>query len=113
MIGVTALLLLLDGDVIVTTGAVPWLIVMDAVLPVPNEFWQTTEMVFGPGTKVIGFVFGVVVGVPLIVQVVPAGIVVAPSTVYVTLIGETVLVEPLAGEVIATPGGVPRLNVTV
>jgi len=68
------------GEVIATVGTTP-LTVIDAVLPVPNAFWQTTEMVFAPATIVLELVFGVVVAAPLIVQVVPPGSVDAPSTV--------------------------------
>jgi hypothetical protein len=68
------------GAVITTLGATPLTLIV-AVLPVPKALAQTTEMAFGPATKVLEFVPGVVVALPLIVQVVPPGIVDAPSTV--------------------------------
>ena len=71
---------LLAGAVIATVGTIP-VTVIDAVLPAPKLLVHWTEMVFDPATSVLELVFGVVVALPLIVQVVPAGIVVAPSTV--------------------------------
>jgi len=99
-----------DGPVSVTVGVTP-LTVIVAGVDEPEAFEQTTVMVFAPATSVRELVVGVVVAVPLIVQVVPDGIVLAPLTVYATLIGETVLFELLAGDAIATTGtGTPLLE---
>jgi hypothetical protein len=90
----------LAGAVIATVEATP-LTVIEAGLPVPNELAQTTLIVFAPATKATELAVGVVELTPLTVQVVPAGSVVAPFEVYATLIGVVVLLEPLAGAVIA------------
>jgi hypothetical protein len=70
----------LAGAVIATVGVTPLTLIVEAG-PVPNALVQTTEMLLGPATSGRELVFGVVVAVPLIVQVVPDGIVVSPSTV--------------------------------
>jgi hypothetical protein len=102
---------LLAGAVIAAVGTTPLTVIASEFEP--NAFEQATVIVFAPATSGTELVFGVVVAEPLIVQVVPPGIVVAPSTVYVTLIGVVVLLLLLAGDVIATTGGLPRTTVTV
>jgi hypothetical protein len=100
---------LLAGDVIATTGTTP-VTVVDVGADEPNELAQATVKVFAPATIGLELVLGVVELAPLMVQVVPAGIVEEPSTVYATLIGVVVLVEPLAGAVIATEGTLPLIT---
>jgi hypothetical protein len=51
-----------------------------AVSVEPNALEQDKVIVFGPAMSVTELVFGVVVGTPLSVQKVPAGIVVCPPT---------------------------------
>jgi hypothetical protein len=80
LIDESVVFVLLAGDVITTVGTTPLTLIVD-VFPVPKALAQTTEMVLAPSTSDLALVFGVVVAVPLIVQVVPPGIVDAPSTV--------------------------------
>ena len=92
---------------------------MRVEVPVPYTFVQETEIelaVFVTATEltvveVDAKLTPVVVFVTT--QVVPGGIVVAPLTVYETLIGELVTGEPGLGDVITTVGGTPRLTVTL
>jgi len=91
------------GAVLTTEFGTP-LTVIVAGVDEPDALEQTTVMVFAPATNVREFVDGVVVAVPLIVHVVPDGIVLAPLTVKATLIGVVVLFELLAGDAIATTG---------
>jgi len=110
--GVVGLLLLFAGELIVTIGATPRLTVIVAVLPVPNEFEQTTLITFGPITSGNVVPPGVVFGEPLSVQVVPAGIVLPPFTVYVTFTEVDVVLRLLTGLVIAAAGVLPEVTCT-
>ena len=107
MIGLDVTFALLAGDVIATAGALPRLTVIVA-LPGPNELVQVTVMVLAPTARATELVLGVVDAVPLTVQVVPDGIVVAPPTVYATLIDVAVVFVLLAGEVMTTDGMLPK-----
>ena len=54
-----------------------------------------------------------VVRFPLTVQIVPAGIVDAPSTVNTTFTEDAVFAYPTGGEMITTVGGLPRTTAVV
>ena len=68
------------GEVIATVGTIP-LTVAVAVLPAPKALVHWTLIVLEPATIGREFVVALVELVPFTVQVVPAGIVVLPSTV--------------------------------
>ena len=109
MIDVAVVLVLLAGDVIATVGAAGPFDVIVAEAD-PNALVHTTTIELDPltiGTEAV--VTGA--GEPLIVQVVPDGIVDVPLTVNETIIGVPVAVLPLEGEVITTIGAEPRLTV--
>jgi len=102
-VDVAVVLLPLAGAVIVTTGASPRVTVTDLV-SVPNALVQTTVMVFAPSARLT--VAGLVAAAPLTVQV---GVL--PVVVHVTEVDVAVVFVPVAGAVIVTTGGVPRLTV--
>jgi hypothetical protein len=76
-------------------------------------FVQTTTIVLEPATSVTEFVLVLVEAAPFTVQVVAAGIVTPPLTVYVTFVGFVAVGALFAGDVIATTGTLPRLTTTV
>ena len=102
---------LLAGDVTTTVGTPPRVTVTEA-LPEPNAFVQATVIVLMPVVRLNALVVGLVDAVPLMAQVVPDGIVVAPVTVYATLIEVAVVFVLFAGDVIAITGALPRLTTT-
>jgi len=81
LIGVTVLLDPSAGEVIAATGGTPRLTFTVAVFEAPNALLQITLIGLAPSDSATLFVDGVVDATPFTVQVVPAGIVVAPSTV--------------------------------
>ncbi len=93
------------GDVIVTTGCVPRLIVTLA-LPEPNALVQVTVKAFAPTTSVA--VYGLVAAVPFTVQVIGA----VPVTVQLIGIVVPVVFVPVVGDVIVTTGATPWLTTT-
>jgi len=96
---------LFTGVVMTTAGATP-VTVIDLASE-PNAFEQATVIVFEPATS--GTLAGEVAVVPFTVQVIGG----VPVVDHVTLIGETVLVEPVAGELIVTCGAVPSVTFVV
>ena len=94
------------GEVIAATGVLPRKTVIAAV-PVPNEFAQATVIVLAPLTSATELVEVLVEALPFTVQVLPAGMLVPPLTVYATLIDAFVVLSLLAGAVIATVGTTP------
>jgi hypothetical protein len=82
LIGVVVLLLLFAGDVIAATGVLPRLTVIVEAGDGPNALVQTSEIVLAPIVGSATELVEVLVDeTPLIVQVVPAGIVDPPLTV--------------------------------
>lgn len=100
------------GAVITTTGASPRLTVTVVAVPVPKMLVHATTIEFAPRLSAMLFVAVLVEELPLIVQVVPPGIVGPPLTVYETLMLELVVLVPLVGEVTMTLGVLPRVTVT-
>jgi len=72
----------------------------------PKTLEQATVMVFAPATT--GTEAGDVAAVPLTVQL----IVPEPVALNATLIGDVVVVDPVAGELMVVTGGVPRFTLT-
>jgi len=95
----------LTGAEIETTGAMPRVEVIEAVLE-PNALVQTTVMVFAPSTRLT--VAGLVAAAPFTVQLIG----VVPVVVQLTAV-DVAVVFVLFGDVIVTTGAMPRLTVMV
>jgi hypothetical protein len=76
-----AVVLPVAGAVITTAGIAPRLTVMADGALAPNALVQTSVIVLAPVARATELVETLVVAVPLIVQVVPAGMLDAPLTV--------------------------------
>lgn len=98
------------GVTIATAGTTPRVAVAEA-LSAPNAFAQATVTALSPSCSGTGLTVALSVFAPFTVHVVPAGIVLALSTVYVTFTDDAVVCSPFAGAVTATVGGFP-LNTT-
>jgi len=73
---------LLEGELIVTTGASVRVTVTDALVDAPNAPVQATVIVFGPVASATLLVDVLVEAAPLTVQVVPDGMTPPPFSVY-------------------------------
>jgi hypothetical protein len=94
--------------VIVTTGAVPWLTVIDFVSDALVESAHDTVMTFAPGFRLT--VAGLVADAPFTVHPIGAT---PPVVVHETEVVAAVVFVPLAGAVIVTARPEPRVTVTV